>query len=837
MYPNFQGIYYLQIRGIPETEWALFDPGLLSGQNVLISADNASVKQVATHAYIGQTNQATLIPVPDPISNITKPLQESVALGSSINSRFWRQNTLPAVGSAKNANADSVAFSSFLGTAPYGQGSSPNISTFWPAYTTWGLSYNGGAPDEQQAQNDSLGTSYSQDILLQYENLLATAPPSPAPPQSFYDIVQVFPGNPFCITNANSSYVAVMDLGTYLGQALNGLSSASAVTVYPPLPSSTNMIAAIWVTNCGTIPTTMAGQEVNLTFPPTLPVFFGDNVNTNGPVRFKAEGNFGFTPMFTNTEILTSTNYSVNPRIPIVQYFTQTNLVTSQAYIPVGFPLDAQHAFTEPSRVALVAGTGSQELYEQLIQWADAQQINFITNQSSIGYIPNASVVNYLLNDLWVFGQITGYGQCPAGTMIGTVNPIPYYETDGATNTLGSIYTNTFNIYNYVGNDQGQQTICIETNIAYYWDDSVDDTTVDPQIESDSPLFSLGDAIAMSVSTNMTSLQSTTSFSDPLITLYDSWMQCPFPSQTNRSFIRSAIIDAWYPTNTPPIPPGNGYVWLNNVLTNNAANNPQNLYNMPFAVAWMTVETNYTEYFIDGDQALTYQALGLQAGNAPSCLAIGDNETNYAVMPPVAWRDFVFDEWFQGGINEGAIPNPLLSRDTTRYDNNGVLDPSNIGGWKEISQIVTADVFTNAGSMNVVNDLDVRSGCGGMDHTQSVVYNIFDNRVVVFHYATMGWTETNVMVFTGPAPTFNGRMVAESYIQQLGSYMPTNLVINGQLTYTHRTESHLIPGYNRINDGPLINYQVNYNRTTQPVVGAERFYDVRIARVDINRVP
>jgi hypothetical protein len=181
------------------------------------------------------------------------------------------------------------------------------------------------------------------------------------------------------------------------------------------------------------------------------------------------------------------------------------------------------------------------------------------------------------------------------------------------------------------------------------------------------------------------------------------------------------------------------------------------------------------------------------------------------VTPSIDWYDYLAQNW-AANVTSPAVP----PRPTFRFDASGNL-VTNLGAWKRTSSSVTQDTYDlSQHAYRYYTDLSTND------------WAIFNLRQVVFHYQTLGWTMTNIIVANGPAPQFNGRAVTENGFNQVLTLNPTNVLINGQVTYTHRIRNTLEPE----NVIGISSYAVNHNQATYQTNQAERIYDVRISRVD-----
>lgn len=162
------------------------------------------------------------------------------------------------------------------------------------------------------------------------------------------------------------------------------------------------------------------------------------------------------------------------------------------------------------------------------------------------------------------------------------------------------------------------------------------------------------------------------------------------------------------------------------------------------------------------------------------------------------------------------------SEDSGRYDAAGNWNPENVGGWKSTTYCLLReqDEITPADNRS---DTDIQL-------VDPVLYNAtFVQRTIQFNYQTLGWTKTNAPALPGPAPVFNGRLVVEDGIKRPAGLAPAGLVINGQLTYSHRIK------WLTATDPLITQFSVNRNPATMPQ-GPDRVYDIRISHVELNRL-
>jgi hypothetical protein len=265
------------------------------------------------------------------------------------------------------------------------------------------------------------------------------------------------------------------------------------------------------------------------------------------------------------------------------------------------------------------------------------------------------------------------------------------------------------------------------------------------------------------------------------------------------------------------------YTWMPSNATPSALTAPLLPDNDPlqafyFAVAWISIEPvqNYDEQFRE-----TYTLAQLLPGqtdviatNPPTPLGFSITDTNSAGE---AWYDFLRDNWATN-VTDPAIPPDY----SFRFDTRGNFITNNIGAWKMSSSSITQDQYDYS-QTNLRDETDLSTND----------YAAFYQRQIVFHYQTLGWTMTNLSVINGQAPAFYGRLVVEDGIKRLLTLNPTNLIVHGQVTYTHRMKSPAEP----LPDNILTvgAFGVDHTQSTYQTNSAERIYDVRILRVDTHR--
>jgi hypothetical protein len=391
-YPDYRARYTIQIRAIPVTEWAVFNPGQ-HRESVQLTRDATDTDHQAVYAYVGSLYSGGFTAAGGATALLTD------ASTADSNERLWR---ITGGGVAKYPNSASQAVLTF-------NGDYPNSEPDWGSYELWG------------SLHDSADTALSSDAEDQYDTFLRTMGWSPDWTSPSYQPMLISQGNPLYDPDPQlaGNWVAVLDLAGYLAER-PALSCYAIQTPY----SGALPIPTIVVTNAEVL--AAAGVPLNLTFPPTVRVFFTGGVNTN-LARLKIEGNIGFVPQDAN--ILAITNYAGNQRIvaPAIFATNAFRLVTRS-----DVTLDpTNQVFVEHQRYAL--------LQQQLYQWASNIQASVLSDPLSPLYTPNAADVNYFLDYLAI------------SNLNSTVKPLVSFLTDNATNLTQNIYTNVLSRYNYAG--------------------------------------------------------------------------------------------------------------------------------------------------------------------------------------------------------------------------------------------------------------------------------------------------------------------------------------------------------------------------------------------------
>jgi hypothetical protein len=208
--------------------------------------------------------------------------------------------------------------------------------------------------------------------------------------------------------------------------------------------------------------------------------------------------------------------------------------------------------------------------------------------------------------------------------------------------------------------------------------------------------------------------------------------------------------------------------------------------------------------------------------NGPALSSVDPSE-----MHPLGgtWRDYLWLNW-SNGINYepylGLQIRDGQSANSDRYDASGNWNPNNFGAWKSTTCSALQEQYEATPTDNR-SDADIQ-----LD--DPIFYNnTFVQRTIQFNYQTLGWTKTNAPAPPEPAPVFNGRLVVEDGIKRPPGLLPAGLVINGQLTYSHRIK------WFSVTDPRITQFTVNRNPTTIPP-GPDRVYDIRISHVELNRL-
>jgi hypothetical protein len=736
-YSDFCARYDFRIRAVPVTEWTVFNPGRQRDQ-VSLTRDSSDTGHAELHTYIG-------IPYSGSFSS-TEPALINDASTSPPNYRLWR-HVSDGQGVAKFPNAATMGALTF-------KGEYPDYEPDWSTYELWG------------SLRDPADMAVSSEVAARYIDFLQTQDWSLDWVSPGYQPSSISPNNPLFDPNPQCAgdHVAVLNLGEYLADRPGHTLYAIAIPYFNALP-----IPTIVVTNAEWLGA--SGAPVNLTFPPSVRVFFASDVNTN-LCKLKVEGNIGFIPK--NVDVLAISNFVPRILAPAIFATNELRLVTR-----TDITLDATNeCFMEHQQYAL--------LHRQLYQWASNIQAKVLSDPISPLYLPTAAEENYFL-DFMVLSNLNN-----------TVKPQISILTDAATNRIENIFTNILSRYNYAG--LYEQSVCGLLNQDQMT--ALDGTLVDEHLPG--TLSTIPGSFALSsleVLTNRTELSQP--FTSESIRYYHSLL----PELENQFAIEARLVQ-WSPTNIP-VP----FALLTEA----------NIQSVPFAKAYISIHTNYFEEYqehVDLFQPTLQRVL--IGTNGPVLTAVRPEESH---PWGGSWRDYLWLNWSNGITTApylGMAIRAGLTANSQRYDSSGNWNAENVGAWKATTLSVFRESEETTPSDNR-SDADLQA----MD---PALYNsTFVQRTIQFNYRTLGWTKTNSPTLPGPAPIFNGRLVVEDGIKRPDGLLPTGLVINGQLTYSHRLKW-------LASSSPFIHqFQVNRNPNTMPL-GPDRLYDIRIAHVELNRL-
>ena len=606
----------------------------------------------------------------------------------------------------------------------------------------------------------------NNEVAARYDDFLRTQDWSPDWVTPSYQPFQISHNNPLYDPSSQvaGDYVAVLNLAVYL-------SERSARTLYAiPIPYFGGLpIPTIVVTNAEVLAGT--GVPVNLTFPPSVRVFFTGDINTN-LARLKVEGNIGFIPK--NTDVLAISNFAS-------RIFTPAIFATNE-FRQVSRPdvtLDATNqVFVEHQRYAL--------LHQQLYQWASNIQARVLSDPASPLYLPSAADENYFLDYLAI------------SNLNSTVKPQVSILTDTATNRIENIYTNVISRYNYAG--VYEQSICGMLNREQMT--ALDTTFGDEHLTN--ALAGIPGTFVLSgleVITNRTDILRP--FTQEEISQYHSLL----PALDGQYAIEAQLI-GWTPTNLPvPFPQ----------LTE------ANIQTAPYAKAFITIHTNYVERYREYTDLFQPTPERVSIGTTGPVLS----NVEPSEMHPFGgtWRDYLWMNWSNGISATPYLGMQIRSGqgvNSERYDAAGNWNPENVGAWKSTT-------FGVLQEQNEITPADNRSDADIQLADPRFYNSTFVQRTIRFNYQTLGWTKTNTPALPGPAPVFNGRLVVEDGIKRPAGLAPAGLVINGQLTYSHRMK------WLSVTDPLITQFSVNRNPSTIPQ-GPDRVYDIRISHVALNRL-
>ena len=738
-YPDYRARYTVQIRAIPVTEWAVFNPGQ-QRETIQLMRDATDTDHQGVYAYVGTLYSGGFAAAAGSAVSV------SDASAADPNQRLWR---ITGGGIAKYPNSALQAALTFIGDYP---GSEPS----WGTYEAWG------------SLHDSADMAINSGTEEQYNGFLRTMDWSPDWTTPSYQPVPIAQNNPLYDPDPQlaGNYVAALDLAGYLAERPARSCYAIQTPYWGSLP-----IPTIVVTNAEVL--TGGGVPLNLTFPPAVRVFFAGAVNTN-LARLKVEGNIGFAPQDAN--VLAITNYTGNQRTfaPAIFVTNEFRLVTRS-----DVTLDATNqVFVEHQRYAW--------LHQQLYQWASNIQASVLSNPLSPLYLPNAADENFFLDYLVI------------SNLNSTVRPQVSFLTDSATNLTQNIYTNVLSRYNYAGFYEEQVCGLNNTEQMTALDATLTDEHMPEAVAAIPGSFVLS---GLQVITNQTQI-------------VQAFTQDPIPQfngllpPLDGNYAIQALAVEWAPTNLAvPFP----QVTAANIQT------------LPFAKAFISIRTNYIEKYwetIDLFQP-THDRISLGT-NGPVLSSVDPSE-----MHPLGgtWKDYLWLNWSNGINFEPYLGMQLRegqSASSDRYDAGGNWNPNNFGAWKSTTSSVLGEQYETTPTDNR-SDADIQLAA-------PVFYNnTFVERTIQFNYQTLGWTKTNAPAPPGPAPVFNGRLVVEDGIKRLPGFPLAGLVINGQLTYSHRIK------WFSVTDPRITQFTVNRNPSIIPQ-GPDRLYDIRISHVELNRL-
>jgi hypothetical protein len=827
-YSNYISTYTFQVRAIPVSDFAVFNPGMQS-EIIQLGIGGESDAKV-TDGSSSQTNIPVYVGGFSPGTNGGSffsgyPTHILNAQAAPLASRFFRTvantnlGTDAVQGSPKWDNAASIAFGSMVGEFEnyLDYNSYPNTAS---ELTTFGSLHSTDA--------SSLGQQIDPNAY--YTNLTSSFQTAP---YSAYSYMQVTNGNPLFLSE-NLGFVAILDLNQALTAVGNPSQGPKEKTLILGVPSvGGNAINTIVVTNSATLP-----GNFNVTFPPSTLVLLADHVNLNAQ-RLRMEGNIGFLPQAV--DMLGITNSTINQRsYPGVYSYAeaQPDLLFDGSY-PFNPMINATNI-----PVVMLTGTnvnstyddtaGARALYTQLQAWAYRQQDILLSAQNvsalpgfisgvSTGpnpyYNPSAAAFNLTYN-LAIFPLVSdAISDFHGSHLIPSGNPITTVYTGTITNMHQVVLTNNLYQYSFAGFTTGQNPCSPGSGSYYYLNTSSNmvDTYMPSNATAISPQVSILTDSEKLYATNLIT-QSFLSLPAPGGTLLynlDSTANYPHTSD----YIETASIGVWQPYNLS----------ASQLLSSINDTNDISL-SFTFAIAWIEVVTNtfdstaqgyYYETFDEHDAIV--QPVISPSGNSPGFTPVQTNAPTYSdfstnaiedTATATTWYDYLQAQWQAGTTGAIVPPNP-----TFRFANNAYNTASgNQGAWRRTDSTVQMQNYNTSETNYTVASI-------GTNYTAD-----FNQRQIIFHYQTIGWALTNSAVTLGLSPTFNGRLVVSDGIKEILGYIPTNVVINGQVTYTHRLHSAVYD-----NSTLVPNYTVNHDQHTYPLDCAERLYDIRIYNTDTRR--
>ena len=821
---NYISAYTFQVRAMPVSDFALFNPGVQTEQigianNPYGLISDGSNTQTTVPIYIGRTSVGTNAPF------LGSALHILNASSNGIATRLFRSSVLNGTnyinqGSPKWDNAAARGFSAFRG-----QFANFTQSGFYSAASTF-LDYGSLSSSSSQSPNNLVDPIYkyretesgiggSSDFYNGYNYTLLTT------------------GSPL-YNAASGGYVATLDLGAAMGQSgpFSTLQlGAKERTLLLDVPQTNSIIVStIVVTNSETIPFGM-----NITFPPSVLVLIADHVNTN-MARLRMQGNIGFLPV--GSDILSITNSTSSSRTTPGPYIVSQSFTISQTNIPAII----QTGTNVPSQ--FLANVPAADLYEDLKTWAQAQQQALLSRSDvsslpaqpphpwasaatlanidylpvSVGpnpyYTPQASLVNYFEDFLAVFPIANISEAVYRGINLPSTSfPLDSSYSLTATNLIEVTHTNYLSQYGFGGMNIAQP--CDPSSGVFTY--MVADTSViDPLIPTNAIRLSTTLTLSDQTTTSGTNvLAQDFSTLDPVLGPLFSELHGSISDPVTTPSINTASLYTWFPVNNQPLPGSD--------LLGSLHDNTNDLYQtVTFAFAWMTVQTNV--YTTDGQYYESYQEYvqKMQIDQTSPYTTLSTNNLGFVGFLSSdtmadgtnTWYSYLYDNW--GAIQGGNI-QPVAA-DSYRYTTTGSPWQSE-GAWKLLTSSITQDNYTSK-----ENETRDQFSLGTNE------FNNFFVRQVTFHYETFGWVSTNLNLSIGPAPSFNGRLVVEDGVKEVLAFVPTNMVINGQVTYTHPVRAPL-------QDNSIImqNYSILHDQRVYPVDCAERLYDVRISHITVNK--
>ena len=821
---NYISAYTFQVRAMPVSDFALFNPGVQTEQigianNPYGLISDGSNTQTTVPIYVGRTLAGTNAPF------LGSSLHVLNASSNGIATRLFRSSVLNGTnyinqGSPKWDNAAARGFAAFRG-----QFANFTQSGFYSAASAF-LDYGSLSSSSSQSPSGLIDPIYkyhdtetgiggSADFYNQYNYTLLTS------------------GSP--LYNVSSGgYVATLDLGAAMGQSgpysTLQLGARERTLLLDVPQTNSTIVSTIIVTNSASLPFGM-----NITFPPSVLVLIADHVNTN-MARLRMQGNIGFLPV--GSDILSITNSLTSSRTTPGPYIVSQSFTISQTNIPV----ITQTGTNVPSQY--LASASAADLYEDLKVWAQAQQaallsqpdvsslpaqpahswainataanIDFMPVSSGPNpyYTPQASLVTYFDDFLAVFPIANVTEAVYRGINLpSTSYPLDSSYSLTATNLIEVTHTNYISQYGFGGNNSAQACDPSSGVFTYL---VADTSVIDPLIPTNAIRLDTTLTLSDQTTTSGTNIIAQDfSTLDPVIGPLFSELHGSIANPVTLPNLNTASLYTWLPVNSSPLP--------GSALLGSLHDNTNDLYRtITFAFAWMTVQTNV--YTTDGQYYESYQEFiqKMQINQDQQYINLSTNNLGFVGFLSsdtmadgiTTWYNYLNDNW---SAIQGGYVQPVAA-DSFRYTTTGAPGQAE-GAWKLLTSTVTKDNYIS--NQNETRD---QYSFGTNE------FNNFFVRQVTFHYETFGWVSTNLNLSVGPAPSFNGRLVVEDGLKEVLAFVPTNMVVNGQVTYTHPVRAPL-------QDNSIImqNYSITHDQRVYPVDCAERLYDVRISHVTVNK--